>query len=69
MKSQSKYVDEPIPANEVNRLKNVVGLSNAQGEKALAIFRSWKGRKTFESNLKGKLQFDDRESLKRLFWC
>ena len=60
MKSQSKYADEPIPAAEVNRLKNVVGLSNSQGDKALAIFRSWKGRKTFESNLKGKLQLDDQ---------
>lgn len=57
---QSKYADGPIPASEVNRLKNEVGLSNAQGDKALAIFRSWKGRKTFESNLKGKLQADDR---------
>ena len=35
-----------------NKFKNTCGLCNRQGAKVLSIFRIWKGRDLFESNLR-----------------
>ena len=60
-KSESKalFPESNVPASEVTRFKNILGLSDTQTETACSVIRSWKGREFFEPNLREKLQFED----------
>nr|XP_047143232.1 uncharacterized protein LOC124817340 [Hydra vulgaris] len=57
--SKALFTDSPIHTSEVNKLKNACGVSNTQDAKVLSIFRSWKGRKSFEKNTRNKLIEED----------
>ena len=48
-----------IPNTEINKFKNTCGLSSRQEAKVLSIFRGWKGRDLFESNVRDKLSEED----------
>lgn len=57
---KSLFADEKVPAAEVNKFKNLLGLSDKKAESACSIIRSWKGRDFFEPDLREQLKEQDR---------
>lgn len=60
------FNDSYVPAEEMSRFQQTLGLSRQQTRTAAQFFRKWKGRKSVEACLESKLQRMD-ECLKEFF--